>query len=147
MKFDPELYKATVLFSSKINASSDMVWDVISAPGNLIYCHPFCKDNPVIKWGGVGAQDTIIYYNGLILNRVFTVWDEGKGYELLIGSKSIATAKVIWEITSVNKDKSELSITIITFPDIALKRYLKPFRKLIEKGYFLPNMAKYGYSC
>ncbi len=143
MKIDQELSESVVSYRAKINASPDKVWEVISTPGNLNFCHPFCKENTVAKWGEIGAEDAIEYYNGLVLYRLFTKWNEGKGYELLIGRGIYATAKVLWTITAVNDGISELSITINVFPDIALKKYSKLLRGIIGKFYFLPNMSKY----
>lgn len=143
MKIDHSLSEYVVSYRSKINASTDRVWKVISTPGNLNFCHPFCKENNVIKWDGIGAADTIEYYNGLVLNRLFTEWDEGNGYELLIGDSAYAAAKVLWSITFVKDGISELSITINVFPDIALKKYPKLLRRIISKIYFLPNMSEY----
>ena len=63
MDINPSLSTFKVFYQTKIEASSEEVWKVISAPGNLNYCHPFCKSNLIEKWGGVGAKDTIEYYN------------------------------------------------------------------------------------
>ena len=143
MKLDQGLSEYVISYRAKINASADKVWEVISTPGNLNFCHPFCKENTVAKWGEIGAEDTIEYYNGLVLNRLFTEWYERKGYELLIGDRTYAAAKVLWTITSVKDGISELSITINVFPEIALKKYPKLLRGIIRKIYFLPNMSKY----
>jgi len=143
MKIDQGLSEYNVSYHAKINASADKVWEVISTPGSLNFCHPFCKENTIAKWGEIGAEDTIEYYNGLVLNRLFTEWHEGKGYELLIGDSTNATAKVLWTITSVKDRISKLSIAINVFPDIALKKYPKLLRGIIRRFYFLPNMSKY----
>ena len=145
MKIDQRLFPSAISYKANINASSGRLWEVISLPGNLNFCHPFCKNNSVIKWAEVGAEDTIEYYNGLILSRLLISWNEGVGYELLIGKKHYpyATAKVLWTVTAINDRISELSITIDTYPDIALKKYTKLLRGLIRDIYFLPTMSKY----
>ncbi len=37
------------------------------------------------KWPGKGSIDYVNYYNGLKYIREFTDWNNGIGYELLIG--------------------------------------------------------------
>lgn len=145
MKIDHRLTPSVISYKAIINASSDDLWEVISSPGNLNNCHPFCKKNTVITWARVGAEDTIEYHNGLVLNRLFTAWNEGEGYELLIGKKSYpyAVAKVLWKITAINDQISELSIMIHSYPDIALKKYTILLRGLIRDMYFIPAMSKY----
>ena len=143
MLINQKLRASKITYQMNINCSTEKLWDVISTPGILEFCHPFCKENKVTRWGEVGAQDTIQYYNGLILNRLFTEWDVGKGYKLLIGQGRYATAKVIWKITAEEAEISMLSISINLYSDIALKRYPKYLRWAIQKFYLLPNMSKY----
>lgn len=143
MKVDHKLSESVISYRANINASPDKLWEIISTPGNLNFCHPFCKENTVTKWGEIGAEDAITYYNGHVLYRLFTEWNEGKGYELLIGHGTYATAKVLWTITDIKDGTSELSIDINVYSDIALKKYSKPLRVIIREFYFLPNMSKY----
>jgi len=130
----------------KINASTDILWKSISKPGNLEYCHPFCKSNKVEKWGEIGAIDFIEYYNGLCLKRYFIEWNEGEGYELLIKKKERAFAKVKWEITAHNKNESFLKIHINLVPSAIFRKYPKFLTALISKLYLLPTMKKYVQS-
>lgn len=130
-------------YTVEIEDSSEDIWKVISAPGNLAYCHPFCKANPVEKWGGVGARDTIEYHNGLTLTRRFTKWTEGKGYDLLIGKGKYALASVQWEIKPQIPDRSNFSIAIDLYSDLILNSYPKIFRTAVRKFYLLPQMSKY----
>jgi hypothetical protein len=143
MNVNHELSASVISYNEKINAPSEKLWQIISAPKNLNFCPPFCKKNTVIKWCGTGSVDSIEYYNGLVLNRLFTKWNEGKGYELLIGNGKYATAKVLWIITDIKDGASNLSITINVYTDIALIRYPKLLRVIIRELYFLPNMSKY----
>lgn len=78
-------YLKPIHYKIRINAPSEKVWDIISSPGNLEYCHPFCESNPVDKWPGKESIDYVNYYNGLKYIRKFTDWKTGIGYELLIG--------------------------------------------------------------
>lgn len=143
MKAPPATSKYVVTHRTRINAPASKVWEVISMPGNLNYCHPFCEENKVTTWGKTGAQDSIKYFNGLTLHRSFTDWQEGKGYELIIGTRRHAAARVFWEVHPIDETNTELSIDIHLFPKIALSRYPKLLRGAIRRFYFVPNMAKY----
>ena len=50
-----EQFRWPVTVSRKIEASPQNIWSVISSPGNVESCHPFCEKNPVHKWPGVGS--------------------------------------------------------------------------------------------
>ena len=126
-----------------IEAMREKVWKVISSEGNLEYCHPFCKNNPVSIWGKVGAKDMIEYYNGLTLHREFSEWTEGVGYKLNIGQGKYATATVFWEIENLGEKRSTLSIKINLYTDVALANYPRLLRKPIIKYYFIPHMFHY----
>ena len=130
----------------EINASAKEVWHVISTPGHLSYCHPFCHSNDVEKWDGVGSIDRIKYYNGLLLTRIFTQWDESKGYELIIGRGAYASAKVKWELKSLDSNLSELKISINMQPSIILKKYPRISQILLTKLYLVPQMKRYVQS-
>jgi len=71
--------------SGVINAPVGEVWAAISAPGNLELCHPFCAENPVEAWPGVGSRDEVHYLNGTVYTRRFHTWIDGVGYDLDIG--------------------------------------------------------------
>jgi hypothetical protein len=97
-----------------MGAPADAVWDVISSPGNLAYCHPFCKENPVNRWPGEGAQDVIDYYSGWILVRNFINWLPGTGYDLNIGREGGRHTQVSWRIEPRQDADSTLTITLKT---------------------------------
>ena len=80
-------------------ASPTEIWALISAPGNLEECHPFCAANPVDSWPGAGSHDTIEYYNGRSVERRFTEWYEGVGYDLEVYGAADPLASVSWRIT------------------------------------------------
>jgi hypothetical protein len=143
MNFSKGLITKQVSAQIKIKAPSQEVWKVISKPGNLNYCHPFCMSNNVKKWGSVGAVDFIKYYNGICLKRIFTEWTEGKGYELIIGNGKEASAKVKWEIIPQNDFESLLIIRINMLPTIILKKYPTIFIAALSKLYIIPNMKQY----
>ena len=44
--------------------STDELWTLISAPGNLNDAHPFCKTNEALTWNGEEHVDRLVYLNG-----------------------------------------------------------------------------------
>lgn len=119
------------------------VWETISGAGNLEMYHPFCKKNPVKKWGSKEAEDSIEYYNGHRLYRKFTAWQEGQGYALDISSKKNKIAHVTWQLESKDDKSTELSIEIATYIDTALKRYPTFFRPLFWTIYGRNTLKTY----
>lgn len=103
-------FRWPISHSIKIDASVDKVWEVISAPGNINTCHPFCDDNQVISWGDENAYDILTYYNGRTLERKFFHWEPGKGYKLIIGRKGGRQTTVHWDI----EPHADYSLLIIT---------------------------------
>ena len=71
----------------KLDFSKDEVWNLITTPNYLNETHPFCKNNTVVTWPGVGSKDILEYLSGLTFEREFTQWDEN-GYDLIIGTKN-----------------------------------------------------------
>ena len=82
--------------SLQINVNDNELWEIISSPGNLNNCHPYCEKNNVKIWPGVGSSDSIMYFNGLTLKREFIEWNVNKGYALIIGKGKLAAANVFW---------------------------------------------------
>ncbi len=111
-----EKYKHSISVSQKIEASPEEIWAVITKPGNLEDCHPFCEQNPVIKWPGVGAKDTIHYYSGWVMQREFVNWIEDVGYDLVIGREGGSQSYVSWRITEEEDGTGTLTITIYPQP-------------------------------
>jgi hypothetical protein len=105
-------FKWPITVSRQIETSPKNIWLAISSPGNLEDCHPFCEKNPVDQWPGVGARDTIHYYSGWVLDREFTNWIDGVGYDLTIGREGGRKSYVSWRITAEQENVSTLSITI-----------------------------------
>jgi hypothetical protein len=123
-----------------IPASTQTVWEAISAPGGLESCHPFVERNPVEQWPGVGARDVIYYYSGLTYYREFYAWEEWLGYDLMIGKAGNLNSKVSWRIESCGESESSLTITVYPFNISGWKKmvYWLPF--LV---YLRPLMSKY----
>lgn len=142
MIFDNKLKTKKVYAKVNIKTSSENLWEIISSPGNLNNCHPFCKLNKVEIWNGVGSIDTIEYFNGLKLKRVFTKWKVGEGYELIIGKAKTAFARVEWKVIP-QELSSDLMITIHIIPSIVLNKYPVFLRSILTVFNLLPNMKKY----
>jgi hypothetical protein len=123
-----------------IPAPAGKVWEAIATPGSLESCHPFVKENPVEKWPGIGARDMIRYYSGLTYYREFCAWEEGQGYDLLIGKKGELIHKVLWRIEPCGENESTLTITVCIMEIIGRKRLLYWLPILV---YYRPLMKKY----
>jgi hypothetical protein len=105
-------FKWPVTVSQLIQAPGEEVWKVISMPGNLEPCHPFCLSNPVHKWSGEGSKDEIHYLSGWTYEREFGRWIDGEGYDLEIGRAGGGKSFVSWRIQSVDNQNSILKITV-----------------------------------
>ena len=95
--------------------SAGNLWKLISSPGNLNDCHPFCLRNDVLQWNDEGHKDCLIYLNGRTYIRNFQSWDEGNGYTLNIGEEGGKQSFVIWSIVEISENKSKLSITVYPY--------------------------------
>ncbi|CAI8276623.1 MAG: hypothetical protein CNE98_06130 [Bacteroidetes bacterium MED-G17] len=132
-----------VQFSSKIEVTKETLWNVISRPKNLELFHPFVKENPTERWNKKDSRDTIIYYNNLVLNRIFLDWVEGKSYTLIIGNSAYATAKVHWDIIENDSKNTSINITIYYYPSVALGKYPAMLQPLIDWIYLKPKLKEY----
>ena len=97
-----------------IDSSKTEVWKIISSERNLDKFHPFCKTNEVISWDGNNFIDRIEYYNGRKLERNFTQWLEGEGYDLIIGDSRGNDSVVSWRLEG-DDSISSLSINVRTY--------------------------------
>jgi hypothetical protein len=113
---------------------------VISSPGNLEICHPFCRVNPVEKWPGAGSQDSIHYYSGLVFHRSFTEWIDGVGYDLEVGARQGPRSAVAWRIFPQKGAECLLRITVEPH---ALQRMPSLIRWLPHYGYLRPLLRRY----
>jgi hypothetical protein len=134
-----ERFKWPVTVSRKIKASPQKIWSVITNPGNLEDCHPFCEKNPVYEWPGVGSRDEIYYYSGWVMQREFTNWIDGEGYDLLIGREGGRKSCVSWRIT----DKGEETILKITVYPHVLQNILIAIRWLPHIAVIQPALNSY----
>jgi hypothetical protein len=123
-----------------MRATAARVWEIMATPGVVNRYHPFCADNRVAAWPGVGAQDTIRYLSGLVLHRRFTVWDEGHGYELEIGNSEWPLSRVRWELVDTGEGQSALAISI--WPS-AFLGYPSALRWALYRWHLLPLLRRY----
>ncbi len=115
------------------------MWAVISAPGNLEECHPFCASNSVAEWSGVGSQDTVEYYNGRLIERRFTTWLEGAGYDLEVSDANGRVASVSWRLAA-HQGTTTLTIGLTprfqaAFPPV--------IRWIADRGVVRPMLRRY----
>ncbi len=89
-----------ILAQRRIAAAPDDVWAVISAPGYLAECHPFCAANPVEIWPGAHSRDEVEYHNGRVIERRFTAWLDGAGYDLEVSDTGGPAASVSWRLAA-----------------------------------------------
>ncbi len=101
-----------IVVARTFSISSEALWKLISHPGNLNDCHPFCKSNEVIEWNEDVHVDRLVYLNGRTYIRQFLTWDEGEGYTLRIGEENGLQSFVQWKIDAVSENKSRLTITV-----------------------------------
>ena len=109
------LQRRSVAFSLEYPLSKDQLWQLISRGGNLNECHPFCLANDVINWDENSHVDKLVYLNGLTYIRRFLNWNEGEGYDLLIGKEEGPQSYVNWEISQIDENKSSLTITVYPY--------------------------------
>ncbi len=109
-----EEYFWSVQRKIKVNSSKTKVWKIISSERNLEKFHPFCKTNEVISWDNNNYIDKLEYYNGRKLQRNFTQWLEGKGYDLIIGDSRGNDSVVSWRLEG-DDSMSLLSINVKTY--------------------------------
>lgn len=105
-------FRWPVVAEMTIAASAYDLWEVVSSPGNLELCHPFCSRNPVISWPGSGSRDEVHYLNGLVFERRFCRWIDGTGYDLEIGTRGGRRSFVSWRIQPASECKSKLRIAV-----------------------------------
>ena len=105
-------FKWPVSVERIIEAPAGEVWDVISAPGNLELCHPFCASNPVQAWPGPDSRDEVHYLSGWVYERRFRQWIDGVGYDLEVGRHGGGQSSVSWRITPIDESRCALRITV-----------------------------------
>ena len=134
-------FKWPVAAARHIAAPAAQVWTVISAPGNLEPCHPFCASNPVSVWPGPESRDAVHYLSGWVYERRFNNWLEGVGYDLEIGRPGGRANQVSWRIKDPDTDDS-CTLTITVFPQ-ALQNLPAVIRWLPHQLRLRPLLEQY----
>ena len=132
--------KSPINITKVIHVPADDVWGIISEQSNLEKCHPFCKENPTIKWPGVNARDEIHYLNGWIFERTFVRWIDKVGYDLFIGRNKGKRSFVSWRIKPINTHSCSLSISVYMYK---LDYIPTIFRWIPHVVYVRPLLKKY----
>jgi hypothetical protein len=129
-----------VRLARTIPAPTIKVWNLISKPGELPKYHPYCCENNVFKWPGVGSRDGVAYHSGLYFERDFMHWREGAGFDLQIGPPPRKTAWISWNIEPMGESQSELSIMVTPILDSHL---LEATKTSYVQKYFGESMVVY----
>ena len=138
---DPRLhFRWPIAAALAIRAPEDKVWGVISTPGNLETCHPFCAKNPVSEWPGRESRDEVHYLNGWVFERRFRRWLDGVGYDLEIGRPGGRTSFVSWRILPVEGRGCQLRIAVYPF---VLQNVPIAVRWLPHVLYLRPMLSRY----
>ena len=61
---NPDATSPPISATQAFDCSTDELWTLISAPGNLNDAHPFCKRNEPLVWDGETHRDRLVYLNG-----------------------------------------------------------------------------------
>ncbi len=123
-----------------IAAPAEALWRVISRPGNLELCHPYCASNPVHAWPGPDSRDQIHYLSGWVYERRFRDWIEGVGYDLDIGRQGGKTSFVSWRIKPIDGRSCCLRITVCSH---ALQDLPVVIRWIPHTLWLRPRLVKY----
>ena len=116
-----------------IHVPTTAIWKVISTPGQLNKYHPYCRENMVYKWPGVGSRDGLVYHSGLYWERDFIGWTEGVGYDLEIGPPQRKSAWISWNLRHLGEAQCELSLTVTPMLESHL---LETTKKVFVQTYF-----------
>ena len=106
-KFSPP-----ITVTQAFDLTTDALWELVSAPGNLNDAHPFCKTNEALTWDGNEHVDRLVYLNGRTYVRRFQTWNPGEGYTLLIGADAFRQSFVEWTIKPLETGGSSLTIAV-----------------------------------
>ncbi|MBJ03521.1 MAG: hypothetical protein CMB65_02340 [Euryarchaeota archaeon] len=115
MQLNQYLNRRNISSSIVLNLNREKLWELITSPGHLNNCHPFCKTNDIIRWEDDCHEDVLTYLNGLTYKRVFQNWDPGYGYDLLIGEENGPQSHVVWKIHEIAENQSSLTITVYPY--------------------------------
>ena len=70
--------RLSVSQSIDFNLTTNELWNLISAPGNLNSSHPFCKINEIISWEKGDYSDRLVYLNVETMSEIFNLGKKAK---------------------------------------------------------------------
>jgi hypothetical protein len=126
----------------KIAAPASAVWKVMARPGHLKECHPFCAENLVLRWPGPDACDRVCCYNGRVLERRFTRWQEGRQYTMDVADeKGRVGAEVTFRVRPGGSPAESWFGVVVTLKAFA---WLPgPLRRLLWSLKAEPSLRRY----
>ena len=135
-----ENYSNPIAQVKNFEISAESLWELISSPGNLNDCHPYCLRNEVLQWNEKGHKDRLIYLNSRTYIRRFQSWNEGSGYTLIIGEEGDKQSLVTWSIEEISLYKSKLTISVYPYLLAKLPRIISFLPYVI---WIRPRLKKY----
>ena len=135
----PNATSPPISVTQAFDCSTDALWALVSAPGNLNDAHPFCETNEALVWDGETHRDRLVYLNGRTYVREFQTWNPGKGYTLLIGEEDGPQSYVVWTIQATETGSS---LTITVHPYL-LANWPKLLSFLPYRLWIVPKMRRY----
>ena len=133
-------YSDPITQSKNFEISTASLWELISSPGNLNDCHPYCLRNEVVQWNEKGHKDRLIYLNSRTYIPRFQSWNEGSGYTLIIGEEGDKQSLVTWSIEEISLYKSKLTISVYPYLLAKLPRIISFLPYVI---WIRPRLKKY----
>ena len=133
----------TAAKSVTIGKSADYVFSILSDAGHLEKFHPFCQQNVATSWGVDERKDVIQYHSGLRYERQFISWDEGRGFQLLLGASREKRSLVIWSLQEIDAENCKLSISVSPYP---YARYPYVANWVAHKLWIEPRLESYLFS-
>jgi uncharacterized protein YndB with AHSA1/START domain len=123
---------APVEVTRSIAAPPGAVWALLSTPGHLADCHPFCRENLVEAWPGPGSRDEIAYFNGRHVTRSVTSWLDGEGFDVSVSDSGGLLADVSWRIGDAAAG-SRLTLTLVPRMLDAVPRLVRPVWGIVAR--------------
>lgn len=115
------------------------VMGLLTSPGHLAECHPFCESNPVDRWPGEGSHDTVVYHNGRVVHRHVTSWRDEVGFSVDVSDENGRLAAVDWEVSEA-AGGSKLTIRLAPYP---LSTYRPVVRSTLQQVVVRPMLRRY----
>ncbi len=99
--------------SIEIDAPRAKVFGIVEEPGHLERFHPFCERNEVTAWADDDHRDSVLFYSGLLLDRVVVEWAAPDRIRLDAGRPGNPDpSRVHWDFEDTPDDRTRVAITI-----------------------------------